>query len=153
MKNIFLLPVVVCLSAIVGCGSNTVTVSGKIVFDGEPGQNITVLFQGKAVGNVVPEAAVGQTDSAGAYSLFLVDSKKKGAMPGEYVVYISWQDPNHDPSVDIEAADYKFVDKCPYKIPTRARNGELMFTIPPEGTKEANFEFDSKKESFKPSGV
>ena len=144
---------VICLSAVVGCGSNTVTVSGKIIFDGEPGQNVTVLFQGVAVGSIVPEAAVGQTNASGVYSLSLVNSKKKGAMPGEYVVYLSWQDPNPDTSVDIESPDYKHVEKCPYKIPTRARNGELMFTIPPDGTNDADFEFDSTKESFKPSGV
>ena len=153
MKYTSLLLMVIGLSAVVGCGPQTVTVSGKIVFDGEPGQNITVLFQGKAVGNVSPEAAVGKTDSAGRYSLSLVNSKKKGAMPGEYAVYLSWQNPNPDTSVDIESPDYKHVDQCPYKIPTRAKSGELMFTIPTTGTKEADFEFDSTKESFKPPKV
>ena len=154
-KHKIILPVAacVCLAAAIGCGPKTVTVSGKIVFDGEPGQNINVLFQGRAVNGVAPEAALGKTNSSGVYSLSLVHSRKSGAIPGEYSVYISWQDPAPDTSVDIESADYKHVDKCPYKIPPRAKNGELMFTIPPTGIKDANFEFDSKQESFAPTGV
>ena len=153
MKYTLLLSMVVCLSAIVGCGSKTVTVSGKVTFDGEPGQNIIVLFQGKSVENVSPEAAMGKTNSAGSYSLSLVNSKKSGAMPGEYAVYLTWRDPAPDTSVDIESPNYKHVDKCPYKIPPRAKSGELMLTVPQTGTKDANFEFDSTKESFKPPGV
>ena len=74
-------------------------------------------------------------------------------MPGEYVVYLSWQDPNPDRNVDIESADYNPVDKCPYKIPTRAKSGGITFTVPSTGTKDANFEFDSTQESFEPPGV
>jgi hypothetical protein len=156
MKNILLVPLVVCLLSVVGCGPRTVTVSGKIVFDGEPGQNINVLFQGKSDGSIVPEAAVGKTDSAGVYSLSLVSTKKRGAFPGDYAVYLSWLDPNPDTSVDIEAPGYKSVDRSPYKIPTRAKTGGIIFTVPPTGTKEANFEFDSTtepRESFAPPGV
>jgi hypothetical protein len=153
MKNTLLLSLVLCLSAVIGCGPATVPVTGKIVFDGEPGQNITVLFQGKAVNGLTPEAAVGKTDSAGVFSLSLIHAKKKGAIPGEYTVYLTWNDPNPDTSVDIESPNYKSVNKCPYKIPTRAASGEIMFTVPAEGSKDANFEFDSSKESFAPRGV
>ena len=101
-KIILSIAVCVCLATAIGCGPKTVTVSGKIVFDGEPGQNINVLFQGRAVNGMAPEAALGKTNSSGVYSLSLVNSKKSGAMPGEYSVYIAWQDPAPDTSVDIE---------------------------------------------------
>lgn len=137
-----------------GCGGDTVTVTGKVVFDGQPGQNIRVLYQGKATETgSVPQAAMGKTNTQGVYSLSLVTNGQSGAMPGEYSVFLSWQDPNPDKSVDIEAADYVPVDKCPYKIPPRAKNGSLLITVPPEGTKNADFEFDSEKEDFEKTGV
>lgn len=145
--------VLTLLTGFTGCGPKTVTVTGKVMFDGEPGQNIRVLYQGKASETgITPEAAVGKTNAQGIYSLSLLNTGKSGALPGEYAVYLSWQDPNPDPSVDIEAADYVPVNKCPYKIPTRARGG-LHFTVPPEGSKNADFEFKSEEESFEPPGV
>jgi hypothetical protein len=132
-----------------GCGSQTVSVSGKVTFDGEPGQNIAVLFQGQMVDKKTPEAAFGKTNKQGEYSLSLINSKKRGAIPGNYAVFISWKDPNPDPSI----GEGSTKSNCPYKIPTRAQNGEMMFTIPPEGTKNADFEFRSAEESFEPSGV
>ncbi|MDR2438061.1 MAG: hypothetical protein LBE12_01655 [Planctomycetaceae bacterium] len=151
MKNIIFFPCLFCVLVFFfsGCSSKTVSVSGKVTFDGEPGQNIAVLFQGEMVDGKLPETAFGTTNERGEYSLSLMHSKKRGAMPGNYAVFISWKDPNPDPN--IEEGSTK--SNCPYKIPTRAKNGEMMFTIPPEGTQNADFEFRSAEESFEPSGV
>ncbi|MDR1960625.1 MAG: hypothetical protein LBQ54_16560 [Planctomycetaceae bacterium] len=132
-----------------GCGPKTVRVSGRITFDGEPGKDISVLFQSASTGNTVPEPAVGLTNEKGEFSLALTDSRKRGAIPGDYVVYIAWVNPNQGDVVEGSTQN----TPIPYKIPTRAKNGQLTFTVPPEGTTEANFEFDSKKESYAPSGV
>ncbi|MDR0338207.1 MAG: hypothetical protein LBI18_14080 [Planctomycetaceae bacterium] len=151
MKNILFFlclfySIVFCFS---GCTSQTVAVSGKVTFDGEPGQNIAVLFQAQMVDGKTPETAVGMTNERGEYSLSLMNSKKRGAVPGNYAVFISWKDPNPDPN--IEEGSTK--SNCPYKIPTRAKTGEMMFTVPVEGTKNADFEFRSAEESFEPGGV
>ncbi|MDR1492449.1 MAG: DUF4198 domain-containing protein [Planctomycetaceae bacterium] len=132
-----------------GCGVKTARVSGRVTFDGEPAKDISVLFQPLTSADVMPEAAVGMTNANGEFSLSLMNSKKRGAIPGEYVVYISWVDPN--PGNPVEGVTKS--TPIPYKIPTRATNGEMTFTVPPEGTKEANFDFDTKKESYKPSGI
>lgn len=143
MKNgiAFLLFVCLALCLSVGCNSKTVTVSGTVTFDGEPGQNINVLFQGK--GSDAPETALGKTNAQGQYSLSLLSSNRSGAEPGEYVVYISWVDPNANPN-PIEGVS---VDTpCPYKIPALATSGRLNFTVPEGGTRNADFKFDSKEE-------
>ncbi|MDR2117300.1 MAG: hypothetical protein LBP87_13060 [Planctomycetaceae bacterium] len=153
MKNINFFPYVLCILVFCfsGCGSKTVSVSGKVTFDGEPGKNITVLFQGELVDGKSPEAAFGTTNERGEYSLSLIHSRKRGAIPGNYAVFISWKDSKAE-SVNI-AETTNITNSCPYKIPTRATNGEMIFTVPPEGTKNADFEFRSTEESFKPSGV
>ncbi|MDR1964649.1 MAG: hypothetical protein LBQ50_12785 [Planctomycetaceae bacterium] len=133
-----------------GCGHKTVTVSGKVIFDGKPGVNIAVLFQGKAVNGQAPAAAFGLTNAQGEYSLSLVQNKKAGAFPGEYAVYLSWKNPNAEP---VNIAETTEINLCPYKIPGRATSGEMMFTVPPEGTQNADFEFDSAQESIEPVGV
>jgi hypothetical protein len=154
MKNInfFLSLFCVTVFSFSGCGSPTVTVSGKVTFDGEPGQNIAVLFQGEMTNGKTPEAAYGMTNQRGEYSLALINSKKRGAIPGNYAVFISWKNPEAE-SVNIAEEPTNKTNSCPYKIPTRAQNGEMMFTVPPEGTKNADFEFRSAEESFKPSGI
>ncbi|MDR2754112.1 MAG: hypothetical protein LBC20_00255 [Planctomycetaceae bacterium] len=153
MKNINFFSYLFCIMVFCfsGCGSQTVAVSGKVTFDGEPGQNIAVLFQGETVNGKSPETAFGITNARGEYSLSLMHNKKRGAVPGNYAVFISWKNPEAE-SVNIADVTSK-TNSCPYKIPTRATNGEMMFTVPLEGTKNADFEFDSSKESFKPSGV
>ncbi len=131
-----------------GC-SQTVPVSGKVVIDGKAAENIAVLFQGKPVKGVPIETAVGKTDSSGMYSLHLMTGKSQGAFPGDYSVYLAWKDPKPDPNLP----EGSTASSCPYKIPTRATNGSMKFTVPPEGTKEADFIFDSEKESFAPSEI
>ena len=141
--------IVLALGTIIGCGPKTVRVSGKVTFDGEPAKDISVLFQAISRGNTSPEPAVGMTNSKGEYSLALINSKKSGAFPGEYVVYISWVNPEQGGVVEGVTP----ATPIPYKIPPRAFSGEMTFTVPPEGTTEANFEFDTSQESYQPPGV
>lgn len=133
-----------------GCGAKTVAVSGTVSFDGEPGKNINVLFQGKEKDGIIPEAAYAETNAQGKYSLSLVRNDKSGAFPGEYVVYLNWNDPDAAPN-PIEGITVP--NPCPYNIPTRARSGQIPFTVPSEGTREADFHFKSAEESFEEPGV
>ena len=127
----------------VGCGPRTVAVSGKIIVDGQPAENIRVVFQSAAGGMEVSPVAIGLTDKNGEYSLSLAEKKKKGAIPGPYAVFLTWRDPDAEEN-PIEGETV--AKESPYKLPPRANSGELRFDVPEGGTKEANFEFDSTKE-------
>lgn len=131
------------LFALSGCGPHTVPVSGKIVVDGVPAQDIRVVFQSAANTATVPPVAIGMTDQDGEYSLKLAESNKKGVVPGPYVVFLAWQDPEADEN-PVEGVTEEHVS--PYKLPPRANSGELRFDVPDKGTSEANFEFDSSSE-------
>lgn len=134
-----------------GCGIKTVPVSGKIVVDGVPAENLRVVFQADSTQQQVPPVAIGLTDKDGVYSLSLAKTKKKGAAPGDYAIFITWKDPDAEEN-PIEGQTE--AHECPYKLPTKANSGELRFTVPPKGTKEANFEFDSSEANYSaPIGV
>ena len=149
-KNFFYICLLFSLCFLaVGCGPKTARVSGRVTFDGEPAKDISVLFQSASSAAIVAEPAFGKTNAKGEFTLALINTKKKGAIPGEYVVYISWVDP--EPGNAVEGVTKE--TPIPYKIPTRASNGEMTFTVTAEGTSEANFDFDTSKESYKPSGV
>ena len=158
MKNTIInliVPVLFLAVLLSGCGAPTVPVTGKIVFDGVPAENITVLFQPQAGGDAGKNALVaayGKTDKNGAYSLKLIHTKQAGVIPGEYAVFLSWKDTSGE-VVNIAETDTQLKNKCPYKIPPRATSGEMMFTVPAGGTNKADFEFDSSKESMQPSGI
>lgn len=149
MPTVLTIFIVALIGFAVGCGPKTARVSGKITFDGQPAKDISVLFQAISSGNTTPEPAVGMTDTNGEFSLALTNSKKKGVIPGEYAVYIAWVNPEQVNAVE----GVTKASSCPYKIPPRASSGEMTFTVSPERTTEANFEFDTSKESYKPSGV
>ncbi len=133
-----------------GCGPKTVPVFGKVVVDGVPASDIRVVFQSAATSMEVPPIATGLTDKNGEYKLGLSHPKKSGAVPGPYVVFLTWSDPDA-PENPIEGET--IAKESPYNLPPRANSGELKFDVPEKGTKEANFEFDSSKESFAPIGV
>ncbi len=143
------LVLVACLCC--GCGVKTVPVSGKVIVDGVPAENIRVVFQADATGMTVAPVAIGKTDKNGEYSLALAKEKKKGAVPGDYAVFLVWQDPDAEEN-PIEGETV--ANECPYKMPTKANSGELRFTVPEKGTKEANFEFDSSEKDYSaPVGI
>ena len=118
-----------------GCGPHTVPVSGKIVVDGEPAENIRVVFQSAAGGDQVAPVAMGLTDKNGV--------KIFEGVPGPYAVFLSWSDPNASENPiegETEAAE------CPYNLPPRANSGELRFEVGDKGESAADFTFDSSEE-------
>ncbi len=126
-----------------GCEPHTVPVSGKIVVDGEPAENIRVVFQSAAGGEQVAPVATGLTDKNGEYFLRLARTNKKGVVPGPYAVFLSWSDPEATDNPiegETEAAE------SPYNLPPRANSGELRFEVGDKGESAANFTFDSSEE-------
>ena len=136
---------------VAGCGIKTVPVSGKVVVDGVPAENIRVVFQSDSTAQNVAPVAIGKTNKDGEFSLSLAKTKKKGAAPGNYAVFLVWQDPDAEEN-PIEGQTV--ANESPYKLPPRANSGEIRFEVPAKGTKEANFEFNSSEEKFDvPVGV
>lgn len=129
--------------SIAGCGPKTVHVSGKIVVDGQPAQNVRVVFQSASNDAIVPPVATGLTNAEGQYSLSLAEKKKKGAVPGPYVVFLTWSDPD---AVENPVEGLTEEKAAPFRLPPRANSGELRYDVPDKGTKEANFEFDNSTE-------
>jgi len=123
----------------IGCGPKTVVVTGHVSFLGEPGKDISVLFQPMTDAAIMPPAAMGMTDANGFYRLRLAgENKKAGAMPGEYAVFFTWIDPNADPNPEREGY---VPNPEPYKIPDKARFGRIHFTVPESGSVVADFHF------------
>ena len=137
MKRLLLL--LLLLPFCVGCGSKTISVTGTVTFDGVPAKDINVLFQPITTAAIVPPSAAGLTDANGKYRLQLLgEQKKAGALPGEYIVYVSWMDPNPDPNPEREGY---VPNPSPYKIPPKAIHGQLRFTVPTSGSATANWAF------------
>lgn len=141
--NLAIIFAMIALVAVAGCGPKTVGVSGKVVVDGRPAENVRVVFQSASKDLNVSPTAVGLTDREGAYSLSLADKKKRGAIPGSYAVYLVWQDPEADPNPVEGATEVK---EAPFKLPPRANSGELRYEIPKEGATNADFIFDVSSE-------
>lgn len=136
-------PVVVFSVLIVGCGdSRLVPVSGTVTLDGKPTADIIVHFQPSA-GNVADlqfsPSSRGATDSKGRYELKTFDGA--GAIVGEHVVTLVCRDPNN---AEQDPFDDSGMEKPrQFKLPPKARDGSLTFTVPDGGTEEANFAFQS----------
>ncbi len=124
-----------------GCGAGgpkPVQVSGKVTVDGQPVANVVVHFI--ALGD--KHVGTGRTAPDGTYTL------ENGALPGVNKVYFSVVQ-ELPPGVDETALAAGTVElpKPTSPIPPKyldPQNPQLEFTVPPGGTKEANFEISSK---------
>jgi len=90
MTRMFLVALVLSLTAITGCGPdpNLGQVSGIVTYNGEPVEGATVSFLPTSTDGVL---AVGTTDASGRYALAAPVQKKgvsKGAFSGRYNVTI-----------------------------------------------------------------
>jgi hypothetical protein len=124
------------LALIAGCGGQAIVpVEGTVTLDGKPlaGANI-VLAQLRAT---APGPFVGKTDADGKFSLGATDGGSGGAAPGEYRLMIttvtggSMEDSPLPTEKEVVPADY--------------HSGTIKFTVPAEGTNEANFDLKSLK--------
>lgn len=129
--------VVVILSflLIVGCQkkSDTVKVSGRVLIDNQPLAGGHVLFRAVgADGKPDPtKEAAGETDKEGHFALQRLQDKSSGAAPGNYRVEIH----------AVERSSKGIRERIP---PQYNKQSKLTYTVPPEGTAEANFEIKGK---------
>jgi len=127
-----------------GCGVSkvpTVPVSGVVMLDGQPVANVVVTFQpvaGAPNDDHLRPGSYGTTDSDGSYELRTDD--KSGAVVGEHIVTLVYKDPNQPQGYD--AGSGKELPR-EFKLPANARDGSLRFSVPEEGTDNADFAFNS----------
>ena len=137
MYRYFLVPILVVFCA--GCGPKVTQVSGRVLLDGKGLENMSVLFQ--PVGKH-RESAFGMTDSEGRFVLKRIFSNKNGLEPGEYYVFIAWQDSTPRSEFDANPPAV-----CPYPIPVGAGNGSIVRLVDAQGTQTLDFELTDLKDS------
>jgi hypothetical protein len=118
-----------------GCGVRTTSVSGTVLQEGKGLENIVVLMQPISNTSLTSEAAFGKTDAHGKFSLSLIRSKKSGVIPGEYAVFINWNDPNPQPENVPQ-------NSCPYDIPASAKEGSYRYAVESNGKQFVTFNLD-----------
>jgi len=118
---------------LLGCGKSgpkVVSVSGRVTMDKKPLANADVTFSSTEAGpNNSPLESSGRTDDEGRYSLTMTQDKRAGAPVGTHKVRIS-----------LIERGATIINRVPK---TYNQNTTLTYTVPPEGTKEANFDLSS----------
>ncbi|MDR0338595.1 MAG: hypothetical protein LBI18_16100 [Planctomycetaceae bacterium] len=137
-KPIFCLLLFVTIFLCIGCRQQVTQISGTVTVDGKPAENLKVLFQAISDAPNVPPPAYGVTDKVGKYRLILANDKKNGVIPGEYAVFINWEDPNPVANDNINHA-------APYKIPPHALRGELRYTVKVGEPQTADFHIENQE--------
>jgi len=126
------------LGLLAGCrgqsGPKTVPVSGKITWDNQPLANADVSFTptDKVEGKPAPSSNA-RTDAQGNFSLKLDQDGRDGAVPGNHRVRVSKMDRGGEGKPgkgQLIPKDYN-------------ENTTLNFTVPADGSKEANFALSS----------
>ncbi len=169
MRKVFCAWVQVSLIVLmsVGCGnSEFAPVSGTVIFDGQPIENVLVVFTPRPDGgNHAPGPySTGTTDSEGQ---FVVKTKSgdRGAVRGPHKVGFTWADyPSIESQVisekiataslnELSTAEVKALKKqlkeVKARISSRPRinqKAEILFEVPEDGTTDANFDL-SKTET------
>lgn len=110
-------------------------VSGVVTLDGQPLTGVHVSFQPvRSNAGAMGMGSYGRTSSDGRYDLRLVEPDLPGAIPGLHRVRIR------------RVADADLPDDAPTaedRLPSRYRDGTLMFEIPAAGTSSADFALQS----------
>jgi hypothetical protein len=120
---------------LLGCGKSgpkVVPVSGQVTLDKKPLANADVTFSPTEPGpnNSPGLESSGRTDEQGRYSLKVIQDKRDGAVVGAHKVRIS-----------LIERGASLVNRLPKAY---NQNTKLTFTVPAEGSKEANFDLSSK---------
>ncbi len=139
--RLFLIFPCLLLAMFSGCGrQNVATVSGRVTVDGKPAADCSVMFTLVTNGNGASISAVGVTDAEGRYTLKTLENTPiNGAGIGENRVILKWIDKEY-PFTWIEHKAPKR-KSAPYALPLQARSGKMRFTVPADGTENADFVF------------
>jgi hypothetical protein len=115
--------IILCLPGLVGCGSEGaeyVPVSGVVTLDGKPLAGAGVLFEPKRNAEQQARGSSGKTDGSGRFQLEAAKRGVVGAAPGLHTVQI-FPPEGHPP----------------------LNQNDLTFTVPEDGTDQANFNLSS----------
>jgi hypothetical protein len=116
-----------------GCSKSpkVVPVSGRVTLDKKALANADVVFSPAEADpkNTANLEAAGKTDDQGRFSLKMIQGNKDGAAVGSYKVRIS-----------LVERGASLVNKLPKSY---NQDTKLTFTVPAEGTTEANFDLTS----------
>jgi hypothetical protein len=128
---------------LVGCGKGykLAPVSGRVTMDNQPLANAEVSFYPTG-GKGLPYAS-GTTDEQGNYKLEAFEGRgtANGAVVGEHRVEISMSNKTRGKKADPRSGVGPGGDLIPAQFNS---DSKLTFTVPPAGTKEANFNLNSK---------
>lgn len=132
----------VCLALIGGCHKSPfalVPVSGTVTMNGQPLANGVVSFQPVAtIGDNAGPGSSGRCDAAGRFTLATQTVENKpGAVVGEHRVLISMTGPSREIAPDNDEDVVVVKEQVPIRYNLRS---ELSFTVPSDGTDQANFE-------------
>jgi len=121
-----------------GCGGKPriVSVSGQVTWDGKPLPDAHVVFRPDSKEVYPGPASSGKTDAQGRFTLRTVEDRD-GAVVGPHRVRISI--PVKPPGGNADAPP---IDQLPAKY--SGEGSILRFTVPEDGTKDANFNLRSK---------
>jgi hypothetical protein len=129
LAGLLLLPLL-----LLGCGKSAkvAPVSGRVTMDQKPLANADIVFSpaDSDPKNPAKLESSGRTDGDGRYSLKMIQDQREGAVVGTNKVRISL----------IERGE-TIVNRVPKKY---NESTELTFTVPAEGSKEANFDLKSQ---------
>jgi hypothetical protein len=117
-----------------GCGKSgpkVVPVSGLVTLDKKPVANADIVFSPSGSGGDKSAnlESSGRTDAQGRYSLRMIQDKREGTLAGTYKVRISLME-----------RGTSLINRLPKSY---NQNTTLTFTVPAEGTTEANFDLTS----------
>jgi hypothetical protein len=136
-----------------GCGGSDgpkyVKVSGVVTLNGKPYPNAVVVFapQGTKENTNPGKSSSGYTDANGRFELKIQNEDTEGAAVGSHLVRIMTKGSDItiiDPTVGSPDSGGKA--RKPDPIPSDwSATSKHTFTVPPEGTDQANFDIVSKK--------
>lgn len=128
-----------------GCGERYVGVSGRVTVDGEPKENIRVLFTWNDDAKPSADTGVGVTDAEGRYRLTSLLKEKGGMEPGTYSVTFKWQDPD----LPKDLSDDAVIPPPPFFLSKEAIDGNMVFTVLEKTMPNADFDLKSSDKPVK----
>lgn len=110
-----------------------VSVAGRVTLDGQSLTDAQVIFY--PMDGDSQRAFIGYVDDQGNFELAQAGTESEGVPPGKYRVSIS---------TAVQRGEITELSPTPpERVPHKYKNGALTFDVPPDGTKQADFQLES----------